>query len=231
MKYIFFLLFPLALLLVNLTRAWAEIQVKILYIQPNPEIVNIWKQTAADFEKLHPGVKVEFSFLENEAFKDKLPTLMQSNDIPSAYHSWGGGILFEQIRAGMCRDITPWIDPNLKNAFFAGGIDNFTYEGKVYGIPNLVAPWVIWYNKKLCEKAGVDPSQIHEWNDFIEAVKKCQAAGIVPVAVGGKEKWPLHLYTAALMLRRHQRSSSKGYGNAGAKRKITFACHEHHFGD
>jgi raffinose/stachyose/melibiose transport system substrate-binding protein len=201
MKYFFSVFFSSALFLINVPPAAAETSVKILYIQPNPEVVNIWKHTAADFEKLHPGVKIEFSFLENEAFKDKLPTLMQSNDIPSAYHSWGGGILFEQIRAGMCKDITPWIDPNLKNSFFAGGIDDFTYEGKVFGIPNLVAPWVVWYNKKLCQKAGVDPTQIHDWNNFVEAIKKCLAAGIVPVAVGGKEKWPLHLYTTALMLR------------------------------
>src|SRR6202035_1251499 len=37
--------------------------------------------------------------------------------------------------------------------------------------------------------------------DFIEAVKKCQAAGITPLAAGGKDKWPLHFYPAMLMMR------------------------------
>jgi raffinose/stachyose/melibiose transport system substrate-binding protein len=32
-------------------------------------------------------------------------------------------------------------------------------------------------------------------------VKKCQAAGITPVAVGGKDKWPLHFYPTFLMMR------------------------------
>jgi raffinose/stachyose/melibiose transport system substrate-binding protein len=53
----------------------------------------------------------------------------------------------------------------------------------------------------LCEKAGVDPTKIKTWDDFIDAVKKCQAAGITPIAAGGKDKWPLHFYPALLMMR------------------------------
>jgi raffinose/stachyose/melibiose transport system substrate-binding protein len=68
-------------------------------------------------------------------------------------------------------------------------------------LPNDVAPEVLFYNKELCQKAGVDPTQIHYWEDLIEAVKKCKAAGITPMAVGGKDKWPLHFYTALLMMR------------------------------
>jgi raffinose/stachyose/melibiose transport system substrate-binding protein len=60
---------------------------------------------------------------------------------------------------------------------------------------------VLFYNKELCQKAGVDPTQFHDWDDLIEAVKKCKAAGITPIAVGGKDKWPLHFYTALLMMR------------------------------
>ena len=64
-----------------------------------------------------------------------------------------------------------------------------------------VAPIVFWYNKDLVQKAGVDPTKIKDWDDFIDAVKKCQAAGITPLAAGGKDKWPLHFYPALLMMR------------------------------
>jgi len=60
---------------------------------------------------------------------------------------------------------------------------------------------VFWYNKELCAKAGVDPAKIKYWDDFIDAVKKCQVAGVTPVAAGGKDKWPLHFYPAMLMMR------------------------------
>jgi len=35
-------------------------------------------------------------------------------------------------------------------------------------LPSDVGPIVFWYNKELCQKVGVDPTQIKEWDDFLE---------------------------------------------------------------
>ena len=71
----------------------AETVIKVLHIQKLPKVLEIWKEAAHEFEKVHPGVKVQFDYLENEAFKAKLPTLLQSKDRPSVFHSWGGGVM------------------------------------------------------------------------------------------------------------------------------------------
>ena len=182
--------------------ASAETTVKILHLQKLPKVLAIWQEAAQTYEKAHPGVKIEFDYLENEAFKAKLPTLLQSKDRPSLFHSWGGGVMYEQINAGVCQDITSAIsEGGFKDTFYPAGIQNFTYQGKTYGLPNDVGPIVFWYNKELVGKAGVDPTKIKTWDDFIDAVKKCQAAGITPLAAGGKDKWPLHFYPALLMMR------------------------------
>ena len=176
--------------------------IKILHINPQAKVRAIWQVSAQGFESAHPGVKVEFDYLENEAFKAKLPTLLQSKDRPSIFHSWGGGVMVEQIGSGICQDITQRItEDGFKDTFYPAAVQNFSFDGKFYGLPNDVAPEVLFYNKELCQKAGVDPTQIHYWEDLIEAVKKCKAAGITPMAVGGKDKWPLHFYTALLMMR------------------------------
>ena len=65
--------------------ASAETVIKILHIQSNPKIREIWQQAAQKFESAHAGVKVQFDYLENEAFKAKLPTLLQSKERPSAF--------------------------------------------------------------------------------------------------------------------------------------------------
>jgi raffinose/stachyose/melibiose transport system substrate-binding protein len=180
----------------------AETVVKILHLNKLPKVQAIWAEAAQEYEKAHPGVKVEFFYLENEAFKAKLPTLLQSKDRPSVFHSWGGGVMKEQITSNVCQDITKAIEEGgFKDSFYPAGVQNFEYEGKSYGLPNDIGPMVFWYNKELCAKAGVDPTKIKYWEDFIEAAKKCQAAGITPVAAGGKDKWPLHFYPALLMMR------------------------------
>jgi raffinose/stachyose/melibiose transport system substrate-binding protein len=195
-------LLPFTLLGLLSLSASAETTIKILHLQKSPKILAIWQGAAQEYEKAHPGVKIEFDYLENEAFKAKLPTLLQSKDRPSLFHSWGGGVMYEQVTSGVCQDITSAIsEGGFKDTFYPAGIQNFTYQGKTYGLPNDVGPIVFWYNKELCAKAGVDPTKIKYWEDFIDAVKKFQSAGIAPLAAGGKDKWPLHFYPALLMMR------------------------------
>jgi raffinose/stachyose/melibiose transport system substrate-binding protein len=181
---------------------WAETVVRILHIQSVPGILALQQEAAKKYESTHPGVKIDWQFLENEAFKAKLPTLMQSKDRPSAFHSWGGGVMYEQVSAGVCKDITAEIaEGGFNETFYPAAAQNFVVDGKAYGVPNNLAPMVFWYNKELCQKAGVDPTQIRYWGDFVEAVKKIKAAGITPIAAGGKDKWPLHFYPALLTMR------------------------------
>ena len=182
--------------------ASAETVVKVLHIEKVPGVLAIWQEAAQEYEKAHPGVKIQFKYLDNEAFNAKLPTLLQSKDRPSLFQSWGGGVMYEQIGAGVCQDITKAIsEGGFKDTFYPAAVQNYTYQDKVYGLPRDVAPIVFWYNKELCQKAGVDPQKIKYWEDFIDAVKKCKDAGITPVAAGGKDKWPLHFYPALLIMR------------------------------
>ena len=55
--------------------------------------------------------------------------------------------------------------------------------------------------KDLTEKAGVDPSKVVMWNDLLEVVKDIKDAGITPICVGGKNKWPIHFYWTLLHVR------------------------------
>src|ERR1700751_6504572 len=81
--------------------AAADTKVKWLHIEINPNQVKLWEEVARDFEARNPGVKVEMSFLENEAYKAKAPTLLQSKDGPHIIYSWAGGVLRSQVEAGV----------------------------------------------------------------------------------------------------------------------------------
>ena len=178
-----------------------ETVVTILHIHHIRKTLEVWQSAALEYEKANPSVRIQFDYLENEEFKAKLPTLLQSNDRPSIFHSWGGGVMLEQIQAGFCQDITSAIAGDFKDSFYPAAVQIFMSEGKSYGLPSDVGPTVFWYNKELCDRAGVDPSGIKSWEDLLDAVKKCKAAGVTPIAVGGGEKWPLHFYPTLLMMR------------------------------
>jgi raffinose/stachyose/melibiose transport system substrate-binding protein len=181
--------------------ASAETVVRILHNVPIRKSVEIWQSAAIEYEKEHPRVKIQFDYLENEEFKAKLPGLLESNDRPSVFFSYGGGVMLEQIRAGVCQEITNAVPGNFTDSFYSTGVQAFMSQGKSYGLPDSVGPIVFWYNKELCEKAGVDPSRIKYWEDLFDAVEKCKASGITPMAVAGSEKWPLQFFPALLMMR------------------------------
>jgi raffinose/stachyose/melibiose transport system substrate-binding protein len=199
MKYPF--RFSLASLEPPFSPASGETVVKILHVNPVPEVLKIWQAATTEYKEAHPAGKVQFDYLDHEEFKANLPMLLQSSDRPSVFHSWDGGVMLEQIQAGVCQDITDAIAGDFKDSFYPAGVQSFMSEGRSYGLPDSVGPIVFWYNKELFEKAGVDPSEIKYWEDFLEAVKKFKAAHITPIAVGGSEKWPLQFYPALLMMR------------------------------
>ena len=59
---------------------FADTTVTVLHVNENTAAKAIWDQAAADYNAAHKGVTVKFKYLENEAFKAKLPTMLQSED-------------------------------------------------------------------------------------------------------------------------------------------------------
>lgn len=180
--------------------ALAQTTVKWLHIEANPVVVKIWEEVAREFEAKTPGVKVEMQYLENEAYKAKAPTLLQSRDRPHIIYSWAGGVLKSQVEAGVLEDLTPAMQ-GYKDNLSQSAVDAFTIDGKIYGVPYGVSQVGFMANRDLLAKAGVDASKIATYDDFLDAVKKLKAAGITPLAVGGADKWPVHFYWTNLAMR------------------------------
>ncbi|WP_148049657.1 ABC transporter substrate-binding protein, partial [Pseudomonas brassicacearum] len=88
------------------TSAAADTVVKWLHLETDPNYVAVWRKIADQYEAQPPGVKIQMQFLANEAFKAKLPTLLQSSDAPDFFFSWGGGVLKQQEQTGTLMDLT-----------------------------------------------------------------------------------------------------------------------------
>jgi raffinose/stachyose/melibiose transport system substrate-binding protein len=186
--------------LLVLSAAAADTTVRWLHIEVNPVQVKIWEEVARAYEAAHPGVKIEMQFLENEAFKAKLPTLLQSRNRPNIIYSWAGGVLKAQIEAGILEDITDQVK-GYSDAITPAALAAFTDSGRVYGLPIAVSQVGFFYNRDLMAKANVDAAAIRTWDDLLAAVKALKAAGVTPIVVGGADKWPIHFYWTHLAVR------------------------------
>jgi raffinose/stachyose/melibiose transport system substrate-binding protein len=188
--------------LMALAPVQAQTVVKYLNIASIPEEVALMNAAVKEYEAANPGVKIELPFLENEAFKAKLTTLLQSSDAPDVFHSWGGGVFYEQAAAGVLRPIEGVLTQEAKDAQGTAGVSAFTApDGHIYGIARDVSEVILWYNKALFAQAGVDPASLATWDGFLAAVKTLKDAGITPLALGAKDRWPAHFWWSKLVVR------------------------------
>lgn len=179
----------------------ADITVKLLHVEQNPQASGFLKEVARRYSMEHPGVAIDIQYLENEAYKKKMTTLLQSPDRPNIIYSWGGGVLREQVKAGVIEDLSAAMTVSWRERFSPAAIQAYTLNGRIYGVPMQVSQVGFFYNRDLFAKAGVDAAAIKTWDDLIAAVKKLKAAGVTPIIAGGGDKWPIHFYWTHLAIR------------------------------
>jgi raffinose/stachyose/melibiose transport system substrate-binding protein len=169
------------------------------HIQTTEPGKTLFPELAKAYMAAHANVKIKENPLENEAFKAKMTANIASGKLPDVFQTWGGGVLKQQIDAGLVEDLTE------KVASWTGGmipqtLQPYQFDGKLYAIPYSSGMVGFWYNKELFEKAKIDGPPA-TWTEYLEAVRKLKAANITPIALAGKEKWPGHYYWTYLALR------------------------------
>lgn len=174
-----------------------------IYTTP-PELTALAETLAAEYMDMNPGVTIEITHLENEAFKERLATVMQAGDPPDIFQSWGGGVLWNYAEAGLLRDITPELtaeESAWKDSFSAqAALDLYSFQDVYYGVPLNFGAVGIWYNTRLFAEAGIEETP-ETWAEFLDAVQKLKDAGITPIALGARDKWPSHFWWVYLAIR------------------------------
>lgn len=194
MKRFFLVLFLVGVLSVGgaFTALAAEAPVTFTWwhIEIVEDQIALWQGLADEYMAAHPNVTIKITGYENENFKTKLTTVMQSGEPPDLFQSWGGGVMNEYIKAGLLLDITAYLDKDgWRDTFAPGALGVYSLEGKNYGVPRDMGMVGFWYNKELFARAGIDNPPA-TWTELLEDVQKLKDAGITPIALGEGDKWP-----------------------------------------
>lgn len=161
----------------------------------------VWEEMANAFVAQNRDVSIEITVLENEAFKAKLATAMQSGNPPDIFQSWGGGVLKQYGDAGLVQDLSAALREDGWGASFSQGpLGLYTFDGATYGVPWNAGMVGFWYNTALFEQAGISALPT-TWTEFLQTVQTLKDAGITPIALGEKDKWPGHFYWVYLATR------------------------------
>lgn len=179
-----------------------------------------WEDAAKAFEDKNPNVDIKIEAIQNEDMDGKLQTALQDpSSAPDMFLARGGRKLRDVVEAGQVMDLTDKISDQVKTQMKTA-LDTTTIDGKVYGVPQAVLPGGIWYSKDLFKKAGITETP-KTWADFTTAVKKLKDAGITPIALGGKDAWPVAHWYYWFALRE---CSQSAFDEASSDLKFTNEC-------
>ncbi len=159
-----------------------------------------WQNVAKQYMKAHPNVTIKTTIIENQAFKQKLATVMQAGQPPDIFHSWGGGILFNYAKAGLVKDLTPDLQGGWGDSFSQSALNVYAQNGHNWGVPWDMGGIAFYYNKDLFAKANITQLPT-TWSQFLQVVQQLKSAGITPIALGEGDKWPGHYWWAYLATR------------------------------
>lgn len=156
----------------------------------------ILKDSVDAYNKDHPDAKITLRLFANDDYKQKLRVAFGADQAPDIFFSWGGGALNDYVEAGKVDALT---EAQVDTARFTPSVmQSATFGGEVYGVPaNGLAPVVLYYNKKVLKKAGVEPPKTYD--DLLAAVRKLKGEDVVPLSLAANSKWPTLMYLEYLL--------------------------------
>jgi multiple sugar transport system substrate-binding protein len=127
-----------------------------------------------DFERTHPGIRVEVQQIPWTAAHEKLLTAVVGGSLPDV-GQLGNSWISEFGTLKSLEPLDPWLahgDPT-RDAYFGGIWDTNVLDGVTYGVPWYVDTRLLFYRKDMLARAGYSamPTDWKGWKECLRAVK------------------------------------------------------------
>jgi raffinose/stachyose/melibiose transport system substrate-binding protein len=157
-----------------------------------PDRTGTWgavvEQINAEFIKAHPNVKIETESYQDQPYQQKIKLYATAGQLPDVFKYWSFSTLLKpMVDAKLVAELNMAEFKELN--YLAGALESNMYYGKLWGIPVSGDLWVVYYNKRLFQQAGVSVPETSD--DVLAMVPKFKAQGLVPMSTDGKDAWPL----------------------------------------
>lgn len=148
------------------------------------------------------GIAVKDSPIGHEDFKTGILVRAAGKNLPDVFSYWAGARTQFVVDSGNLHPIDEaWAAAGLDDIVAKSVADGATmYNGKRYLVPFGYHYAGMFYNKKVMDQAGVTAAP-KTWDEFKALCEKLKAAGIAPIALGSKNRWPAQFWFDYLVLR------------------------------
>jgi raffinose/stachyose/melibiose transport system substrate-binding protein len=161
----------------------------------------IIKDFIAQYERGHPGIKIQEEFAQVEEYQfRKLKVAITNGSQGDVFLSYGGGYSKSFIDARAALPLSSYLEADgTYDRMQEGVLEYATYGGEVYGLPIKKWAGVLYCNSEYFAKYNVEYPET--WDQLLAAVKIFRANGITPLTLGAKDGWHIGMYQNALAVR------------------------------
>jgi raffinose/stachyose/melibiose transport system substrate-binding protein len=146
-----------------------------------------------------PYIKLKHTGIPGELYKMKIKTARAANELPDIFFTWGGGFAAPFITSEKTLALDDYLNDGTLEKIIPGTIENFKFNGKIYGLPYNIAIASLYCNTELFDNNSVKVPET--WEELLSAVKKFRSKGITPITIGAKDRWPAMQWNAILAIR------------------------------
>jgi glucose/mannose transport system substrate-binding protein len=155
------------------------------------------------FTAENPGVEIVNATVAGGAgtnAKAVLKTRLQGGQPPDSWQVHAGKELTSYVDAGQMEPLSDFFkEQGFDKVMPALLLEQITYQGEIWSVPvNIHRSNVLWYNKKVFADNNLTPPKT--FDEFFAVAEALKAAGVTPLAVGGKDKFETpHLFESVLL--------------------------------
>lgn len=150
-------------------------KVTIVYAHPPcpPDLLEIYNRIFEKFMETHPHINLKVLYFPRD-YEAKILAMFAGNTAPDVIFMYPKA-LPTWVSKNALREIESFIredsDFNI-NDYYPGMLRSFTYKGRLYGLPKDASAKILFYNKEIFIKDGVEfPDESWTWDSFLEAAK------------------------------------------------------------
>ena len=131
-----------------------------------------WKQFAAAY-KAKTGTTLDVQVISWNDIDQQSSTMIQNNSAPDILNL---NVYASYAKDGLLYSADDVLSPSVKSDLLPNFVTSGTYNGKMYGMPDLSSARALFYNKTLFKKANISAPP-KTWAEFETDAKKIAALG------------------------------------------------------
>jgi ABC-type glycerol-3-phosphate transport system substrate-binding protein len=160
------------------------------------KVVQMWNEQ-------NPDSPIQHSIINHEDFKQAIRAYLVAEPAPDVLTWFAGNRARFFIDRGLIMDLSEMWEANGYDEAYAPGFNALArVEDKPYFLPTSYYWWAVYYRPSLFEQAGIEKAP-ETWEEFLGACDSLNAAGITPITIGARFRWPAAAWFDYLNMRQN----------------------------